>query len=489
MSQVNELKKVIVKGDMSAPLAVEMIHIPQLYMYMKLKVTIEQSAWLMVLVSSPDHIIRAQALVINGEKEIILSDDPQTSTYSTISGCISSGDWSIQLMNGSAKEISYTIEVECGNEVLPRLFQQPLQSFASSKQQGDFMLDEWDASSVKNEEQRWYRGDFHTHTYISDGKLSPAEGFASAKEMGLDFFVATDHNILPTKWIEGDMLIIPGIEVTSSKGHFNALGLTSWIDWRPMAADGGMESEEGMNRILTECKQKGALRSINHPMLKPWDWTFKKTALAEIDVIEIWNDPTFPDNVKATEEALLLWDVLLNDGYRMTGIGGSDAHNRPDESYVEGGEPSLIGDPSTFVWAKELSAKEILQSVYSGNVYVTRGPIVDVTLTSGEDLVQLGAEVNMEVDVKLNYKSCQQGSTLVEVRNGKRTTVATLNKKGRYTGTINWSESYEWVRYEFRGSNGELLAFLNPIFFGKKETSLRTWNDLREKVRLEDGQY
>ncbi|WP_062049854.1 PHP domain-containing protein [Bacillus sp. JCM 19034] len=222
MSQVNTM---IVKGAMTAPLAVETLEISQMYMHMKLKVTIDQSAWLMVIVTSPDHVIRAQALVMNGEKELILSDDPQTSSFSTIPGCIPSGEWSIQLMNGSAeKELSYTIEAECGNEILPGLYTNPIQSFATSKQKADFTLDEWDPSNVLNNEERWYRGDFHTHTYLSDGKLSPEEGLASAKKMGLDFFVATDHNIIPTKWINDGILIIPGIEVTSSKGHFNALG-------------------------------------------------------------------------------------------------------------------------------------------------------------------------------------------------------------------------------------------------------------------------
>ena len=144
-----------------------------------------------------------------------------------------------------------------------------------------------------------------------------------AKKMGLDYFAVTDHNILPTKWIRDDVLTIPGIEITSSKGHFNALGLKKWIDWRPTCMDGGMETEEGMNRILAEAKFAGALVSINHPMLKPWEWQFKTTPLSLVDVIEIWNDPTYKDNPAATEEALQLWDILWNDGHRIYGIGGS----------------------------------------------------------------------------------------------------------------------------------------------------------------------
>jgi hypothetical protein len=39
----------------------------------------------------------------------------------------------------------------------------------------------------------WVIGDFHTHTYISDGEYRAAEVAAKAVEYGLDWYSATDH--------------------------------------------------------------------------------------------------------------------------------------------------------------------------------------------------------------------------------------------------------------------------------------------------------
>ena len=39
-----------------------------------------------------------------------------------------------------------------------------------------------------------YRGDFHGHSYRSDGKHDPAEVASSYREQGYDFFTLTDHN-------------------------------------------------------------------------------------------------------------------------------------------------------------------------------------------------------------------------------------------------------------------------------------------------------
>lgn len=39
----------------------------------------------------------------------------------------------------------------------------------------------------------WVKGDFHTHSYLSDGSYTPAEVAAKAKQFGLDWYSATDH--------------------------------------------------------------------------------------------------------------------------------------------------------------------------------------------------------------------------------------------------------------------------------------------------------
>ena len=43
-------------------------------------------------------------------------------------------------------------------------------------------------------EGRWLRGNLHTHTTVSDGKLTPEECIRLYKEKGYDFLCITDHH-------------------------------------------------------------------------------------------------------------------------------------------------------------------------------------------------------------------------------------------------------------------------------------------------------
>ena len=72
--------------------------------------------------------------------------------------------------------------------------------------------------------EKWYKGDFHTHTVYSDGKMTRERNIESAKNQKLDFFVATDHNIMTHYWpVDHEVVMFPGTELTSPLGHANFL--------------------------------------------------------------------------------------------------------------------------------------------------------------------------------------------------------------------------------------------------------------------------
>ena len=41
--------------------------------------------------------------------------------------------------------------------------------------------------------RKWFKGNLHTHTTASDGKLPPEECYALYKSKGYDFLARTDH--------------------------------------------------------------------------------------------------------------------------------------------------------------------------------------------------------------------------------------------------------------------------------------------------------
>lgn len=470
------------------------IEIEKNFDWLSFSISFSTKGWYSILIWDPNRCLRAQSLTMIEPKTISISSNPIETSFAAVSGRIIEGFWTIEILSPTYSENhKFTIQSTFGSgnrngDVVEG------ETWSTDGISNGFELNKYNLEKVYNKETRWFKGDFHTHTTESDGKMTPLNGMTQAKKMNLDYFVATDHNILPTKWLANDeVMVIPGVEITSSKGHFNALGLTKWIDWRPTCQDGGMETEHGMNRIIREVKAAGAIVSINHPMLKPWEWQYRKTPLAEIDVIEIWNDPTYKDNPLATEQALQLWDILWNDGYRIYGIGGSDSHLLPTESYEEGGPPSVIGDPATYVYCEQLSTNHLLDGVMKGRAYVSRGPeyIINISIDGnsylpGSNLSEC-FESNEEIRVwyevlpinapaNAKFSWIKDGNKIEEqeIYQGKAIQKEFLLKKDEVT----------WLRFEARSKDGELLSFVNPIFIGSKKQSLITWGDLLEVAKI-----
>src|SRR5699024_12658778 len=117
------------------------------------------------------------------------------------------------------------------------------------KQDTKLSLEGFDSHQVFQQEKKWYKGDFHTHTIYSDEEMTREENIEIANKQSLDFFVATDHNIIPTSWYDSsNILVIPGTEVTSTLGHFNIINLNTSPFVKNRIRD--MYDEKGTNEII-----------------------------------------------------------------------------------------------------------------------------------------------------------------------------------------------------------------------------------------------
>ena len=162
-----------------------------------------------------------------------------------------------------------------------------------------------------------------------------------------------------------------------------------------------MYTEAGVNKIIDRNRDNGIF-SINHPFLAPWAWELRETKLDQITSIELCNDPTYHDNPEATEHALSFWSFLLNDGYRITGIGGSDSHLLPEEKYPEAEKPSLMGDPGTYIFAENLTAEALKAGIRAGHAVISRDGFIEFSV-QGEDLLpgDLLVQASGVLEVKL----------------------------------------------------------------------------------------
>jgi hypothetical protein len=214
---------------------------------------------------------------------------------------------------------------------------------------------------------RWHRGDLHTHTHHSDGTAPLSDLVAVARAQGLDFVAVTDHNtvshlpLLPA-FSRPDLLLIPGVEITTYHGHANV-----WpADW---PGDRFFEfrcsTDEQMARVRGAMRERGKLFSINHPKQTGPPWEFGR--MFEPDCIEVWGGPWVLFNT----QSLAVWDARLRQGQRIVAVGGSDKHQAPFTGELTWYE---VGAPCTWVYAEDLTVEAIVDGIRAGRVFISEGP-------------------------------------------------------------------------------------------------------------------
>lgn len=445
--------------------------------------------WVQYYLWDPEGNLRYQHLDWQNPRKAVISGHAGATSYLGVPGRIPVGKWRIEFYNPT---YSFHVEWRAGNGALP---EEAAGSGGNRRSwtdahdaRGAFVLNRYDWTADLKARAGWYKGDLHVHSMLSDGRVTPEELTRKAAAAGLDFFAITDHNVLSTAWPkdwEEQLLVIPGVEVTSVCGHCNLIGLRQWVDWRSGTPDAGMNSEEGMARIWAEAAAAGAIRSINHGLVDKWQWKLKWTRLADIDTLEIINYPSLEANRQGNEKNLILWNALWNEGYRIYGIGGSDTHAVPGETD--------IGEPATYVWAEKLSPAAIMAGIRAGRVYVSLGSTLtcDVVVDGAEYLPgsDLTAVVAASPDGRVVFRACLDTpaeGTLNWIENGAIVASEKISPdRNSYELVRVWKERpYAWGRLEVRGSGGELLAFTNPVYCGSAAPSIHTWEELLRKCGM-----
>lgn len=335
-----------------------------------------------------------------------------------------------------------------------------------------------------NEQEKWYSGDFHTHTGHSDGfGCENAEGnrapcqvyqvVEAARDNGLDFVSITDHNTVShhqnmtvIQPLFSNMLLIRGQEITTFYGHSNVYGTSIPIDFRI-----GFE-DRTFGHIQEEVDSIGAMLSINHPGRETGasctgcGWSAENTDYSRLEVVEVVNGT----NVENDIAGIPFWHDLLNKGYKVTGIGGSDDHSA-------GFGNSKPGIPTAMVYANSLSEKDILEGVTKGKVYLkTSGPngpdVSFLAVTNGKqwqmgDTIDLNSLDNhpLEIIIKYSHPSMQELELIFngEVINPGIKQSEVDDHTYRLMSEISNPER-GWLRFNLRDDKGRITVISNPIY-------------------------
>ncbi|WP_022916830.1 CehA/McbA family metallohydrolase [Ruania albidiflava] len=204
----------------------------------------------------------------------------------------------------------------------------------------------------------WYAGDLHAHTVHSDGTESIDQLIARAATSGLDFVAITDHNttshhrLLRGPAARHGVMVLPGQEITTARGHACAYGDIGWVDFR----------QPGQH-WLDQVEQRGGLLALSHPVEVDCAWQHRLDRAPH--AVELWHISWFRDLTATAPWAF--WQLLEHlPGSEATAlIGGSDFHT-PGSGWT-------LGTPTTWVAAEEPSPEAILAGMRAGRTAISLG--------------------------------------------------------------------------------------------------------------------
>lgn len=297
---------------------------------------------------------------------------------------------------------------------------------------------------------RFWRGNLHTHSNLSDGGLAPAAVVDAYKAAGYDFIQLSEHFLERFAWRiadtrsqrSNDFTTLIGAELHAMETrvhelwHIVAAGLP--LDFAPPDA-----SETGP-QLAARARAAGAFVAIAHPA---WSQLTIEDgrALAHAHAVEIYNHGCAVENDRGDGTYLL--DQLLNDGHRLTAIATDDAHFKHGDHDAFGG--------FVMVKAESLEPDALLEALKAGAFYSSQGPrIEDLSISKGEATLRCSP---------VNAVTLLTGTSRALGKVGRQITEASFDISR--IDRDNWAKTApaRWIRLAVIDAAGR-RAWTNPVW-------------------------
>ena len=259
---------------------------------------------------------------------------------------------------------------------------------------------------------RFYKGNIHTHSTVSDGHLTLADVCRVYQSAGYDFLSITDHFMKAFDYAmadtrefrTADFTTIIGAELHTGRTeldelwHILAVGLP--LDFAPYP-----EGETGA-QVAARAMAAGAFVAAAHP-----NW-YNLTendvmALGDVHAIEVYNGTSADHNDKPDSWYML--DVLTARGRRYSACATDDAHFTPHRA------DALLGWVQ--VKSESLDPDALVEALKVGDYYSSTGPeIYDVDVIAGDKVrVRCSPASRVFVTGKGYTAASESGNGLTEI--------------------------------------------------------------------------
>lgn len=229
---------------------------------------------------------------------------------------------------------------------------------------------------------RFWRGNLHTHSTLSDGGLAPKAAIAAYKRNGYDFLQLSEHFLDRFGWPIADTRAFRSNSFTTLIGaELHAMATSVGELWHVLAAGLPLDfaapgaSETGP-QLARRARDAGAFVAIAHPA---WSQLTEADGMAldAAHAVEIYNHGSAIETDRG--EGFTLLDQLCNRGRRLTAIATDDAHFNHGERDAFGGFVA--------VKAESLDPEALLSGLKAGQFYSSQGPRLDDIRISRDEIV------------------------------------------------------------------------------------------------------
>lgn len=288
---------------------------------------------------------------------------------------------------------------------------------------------------------RFWKGNIHTHSTLSDGVRAPAEVCAAYRDAGYDFLALTDHFMARWNYPIADtrpfrrpgFTTILGAEVHApatalgETWHILAVGLP--LDFPP-----NTPGETGAE-LARRCVAAGAFVAIAHPAWYALSVEDANT-LEGAHAIEIYNHTSQIRTDRGDGQHLT--DQLLAAGRRINLIAVDDAHFACTDCF--GGW--------VMVKAEANEPEALLAALKAGHFYATQGPALH-DLAWHEDRVEV---------------HCSPAASVMVLGQGSRAAQSVAPMQTRVTLPLGKIAQGRFARVVVADAQGR-RAWSNPVYF------------------------